>query len=150
MNFSARCISQLTSAISWYLFSKDVFLQFFALEQFEKNSSKCSGGTNFGIGPNKRYMEKGHIISLVGKNCPRDIHWGPFQSSSHELEPIMHRHIWSHVFLRDLVIFKFYGTADSSRAVWTCGRWMQKKLKYYERICCNQYHHNSPKEQKYT
>ena len=55
----------------------------------------------WGIDPNKRYIEKGDIISLVGS--PKDIHWGPVQSRSREFEP-MHRHIWSHIFCRDLVI----------------------------------------------
>ena len=48
----------------------------------EETSSKCSGGTNFGIDPNERYIKKGDILSLVGKNCPRDIHRGSVASSS--------------------------------------------------------------------
>ena len=36
-------------------------------EKKKKNSSKCSWDN-----PNKRHMEKGDIVSLVGKNCPRD------------------------------------------------------------------------------
>ena len=88
MNFIARCIkciSQLTSVISWYLLSKDAS----AMAKNEETLSKCSWDN-----PNERHMEKGDIISLVGKNCTRDIHWGPvtwLQSRSCEFEPMHSR-----------------------------------------------------------
>ena len=37
---------------------------FFAMTKQDETSSKCSNGTKFRIVPNKRYMEKGEIISL--------------------------------------------------------------------------------------
>ena len=56
MNFSAGCISQLISVISSY--------NYFVMAKQGESSSNCSSGTNFGIDPNKRYIEKGkhHLI----------------------------------------------------------------------------------------
>ena len=45
MNFIARGIFQLTSVFSWYLLSKDVCLQFFALAKQEESASRSSSGT---------------------------------------------------------------------------------------------------------
>ena len=94
--------------------------------------------------PNKRHMEKGDIISLVGKNCPRDIHWGPvtrLQSRSCELEP-MHSRI---SFIE--IGYKIISTAIRSLPPICVGQF-RLTLEYYECRCCNQYQSQQPKRAK--
>ena len=33
----------------------------------DETSSKCSSATNFGLNPNKRYMEKDHHLIAIGR-----------------------------------------------------------------------------------
>ena len=44
MNFITRGIFQLTSVFSWYLLSKDVYLQLFGLTKQEESASRSSSG----------------------------------------------------------------------------------------------------------
>ena len=61
-------------SVCWFCHEAAHFFFCNGKKKKEGTSSKCSGGTNFGIDPNERYIKKGDILSLVGKNCPRDIH----------------------------------------------------------------------------
>ena len=86
-------------------------------------------------------MEKGGIISLVGKNCPRDIHWGPvtwLQSRSREFEP-MH----SRIFFKEIG-YKIISAATLCLPPILVGQF-RLTLEYYECRCCNKYQSQQPK-----
>ena len=120
---SHECISQLRSVISWYLLK---------MATNEETSSKSSWDK-----PNKSHMQKGDIISSVGKNCPRDIpDWGLgtwLQSRSCEFKP-MHSRIPFIEICYKTAIFSYL-------PIWLT-------LEYYECRCCNQNQSQEPERAK--
>ena len=114
----------------------------------EEPSSSCSSGTNLKHwgSPNKGHMEKSDIISLVGKNRPRDSNWGP------DFNPGVASFSLCTATSFVLVINNFYGQSlpavSSSRAAKTCGKWIEKKLRYMNVDAAMRINHNSPKRRK--